>query len=68
MLERDRSSGSLKPMLTELFYSQINFVQYEMRAIDKSRLTNKYGALKPATLNALAEAVLSAMGIDLQYK
>lgn len=40
---------------------------FQLKAIDKSRLTKRYGALRPATLNALAEAVLSAMGIDLKY-
>lgn len=36
---------------------------FQMRAIDKSRLTKRYVALNPATLNALA--VLSAMGMGI---
>lgn len=39
---------------------------FQLRAIDKSRLTKRYGALSHRTMNALAEAVLSAMGIELQ--
>lgn len=39
---------------------------FQLRAIDKSRLTKKYGALSHRTLNAVAEAVLSAMGIELE--
>lgn len=39
---------------------------FQLRAIDKSRLTKKYGTLTPLTLNALSGAVLSAMGIDLE--
>ena len=38
---------------------------FQLRAIDKGRLTKRYGALKPPTLNAVAEAVLSAMGIEI---
>lgn len=38
---------------------------FQLRAIDKGRLTKRYGTLKPATLNALAEAVLSAMGVEI---
>lgn len=38
---------------------------FQLRAIDKGRLTKRYGALKPTTLNALAEAVLSAMGMEI---
>jgi mRNA interferase MazF len=38
---------------------------FQLRAMDKSRLTKKYGALSDTTLNAVAEAVLSAVGIDL---
>lgn len=38
---------------------------FQMRAIDKSRLTKRYGALSQRTLNAVAEALLSAMGIEL---
>lgn len=36
-----------------------------MRAIDEGRLTKRYWALKPATLCALTEAVLSAMDIEI---
>lgn len=38
---------------------------FQLRAIDKSRLTKRYGTLRPATLNALAEAILSAMGMEI---
>ncbi|MBI1822200.1 MAG: type II toxin-antitoxin system PemK/MazF family toxin [Nitrospirae bacterium] len=38
---------------------------FQLRAIDKSRLTKRYGTLNPETLNAIAESVLSALGIDL---
>lgn len=37
---------------------------FQLRAIDKSRLTKRYGALNHNSVNALADAVLSAMGID----
>ena len=39
---------------------------FQMRAIDKSRLLKKYGTLNRATLNALANAILSAIGIDFE--
>ncbi|MBI4377892.1 MAG: type II toxin-antitoxin system PemK/MazF family toxin [Nitrospinae bacterium] len=39
---------------------------FQMRAIDKSRLLKKYGTLNRTTLNALANAVLSAIGIDFE--
>lgn len=39
---------------------------FQLRAIDKSRLVKKYGALNTKTLNALADAILSALGIDVR--
>lgn len=41
---------------------------FQMRAIDKVRLVKRYGAMDPETLNALADAVLSALGIDFESK
>lgn len=38
---------------------------FQLRAIDGSRLIKKYGTLRHETLNTLAGAVLSALGIDL---
>ena len=38
---------------------------FQLRAIDKSRLVKKYGTLNAGTLNALADAILSALGIDV---
>lgn len=39
---------------------------YQLRAIDKSRLIKKYGTLGHVTLNALVNAILSAIGIDFE--
>lgn len=39
---------------------------FQIRAIDESRLIKKYGTLSRATLATLANAVLSAIGIDLE--
>ncbi len=39
---------------------------FQLRAIDKSRLIRKYGSLDPATLDALTNAILSAIGIDFE--
>lgn len=38
---------------------------FQLRAIDKSRLVKRYGAVGVGTLNALADAILSALGIDV---
>lgn len=39
---------------------------FQLRAIDKSRLIKKYGTLDRTTLNSLANAILSAFGIDFE--
>ena len=38
---------------------------FQMRAIDKSRMVKKYGRISSGGLQSLADAVLSAVGIDL---
>lgn len=37
---------------------------FQMRAIDKSRLMKRYGVVNRATIQVLADAILSATGID----
>lgn len=39
---------------------------FQLRAIDKSRLIKKYGTLDRVTLDSLANAILSALGIDFE--
>lgn len=39
---------------------------FQLRAIDKSRLIKKYGTLDNKTLNSLTNAILSALGIDIE--
>jgi mRNA interferase MazF len=37
---------------------------FQLRALDKTRLVKKHGTVSTETLNALANAILSALGID----
>lgn len=37
---------------------------FQMRAIDKTRMRKKYGTVDTGTLNILAEAIMSALGIE----
>lgn len=39
---------------------------FQLRAIDKGRFIKRYGTLGSATLNSLANAILSAIGIDFE--
>ncbi len=39
---------------------------FQLRAIDKSRLIKKYGRISSGALQSLADAILSATGIDLE--
>ena len=39
---------------------------FQLRAIDKSRLTKKLGTLDKTTIASLADGILSAMGIEIQ--
>lgn len=38
---------------------------FQMRAIDKSRFTKKYGTVSRATLDSIANAISVAIGLDL---
>jgi len=38
---------------------------FQLRALDKSRLMKKQGTVSTETLNVLADAILSALGIDV---
>ncbi|MGD0883636.1 MAG: type II toxin-antitoxin system PemK/MazF family toxin [Thermodesulfovibrionales bacterium] len=41
---------------------------FQMRAIDKMRLLKRYGTVDTSTRKVLADAVLSALGIDIEEK